>query len=214
MKLIILSLISIFSLYSFSSELPKFKDLSKTIQEDLLNELRAEPIFIKNTSAETGVDGTYLGLIKKNDETYIFDAFIWYGTQGADGVAIKNLEPIEDRYDSKQMKPETIKIEGRSRSGDCSVKIQIGRYGLDQVSFSVKIGGSIEGRVSTETIADFYKKLQEKRAPLFDFPVYEYTHTKYIRLFFKQKTNPLDLDLEKFQWGMYGSRYTPIECRF
>lgn len=96
MKKLILTLsFLLVSLSSFSSELPQFNELSITLQNDIINELGAEPVFIKDLSNYTGVEGSYIGLVKRNGELYSFDAFIWYGTQGSDGIEISNISAIQ-----------------------------------------------------------------------------------------------------------------------
>ncbi|MBC96567.1 MAG: hypothetical protein CME63_02385 [Halobacteriovoraceae bacterium] len=96
MKKIILTLsFLLLSVNSFASELPEFSELSITLQNDIIRELGAEPVFIKDLSAYTGVEGSYIGLVKKDNEVFSFDAFIWYGTQGTDGIAISNITQVD-----------------------------------------------------------------------------------------------------------------------
>jgi hypothetical protein len=79
---------------TFGSHLPEFKDFNQSLREDIVDILEVEPVIVSNISASTGLTNTYVGLFKKNGETFSFELYVWYGSQGASGAAIKNITKV------------------------------------------------------------------------------------------------------------------------
>jgi len=102
-SLVILLMFGSLSLNAFSNELTTQKiikdELSKDLSSDFAQEVRKEialelgatPVLINNISNHSGMDGNYVGLFKKNGQTFSFQVFISYGTQGAFSTSIRHI---------------------------------------------------------------------------------------------------------------------------
>lgn len=77
-----------------AAPLMRFNDLSQDLQHSMIKELGARPVIVSDISKTTQIDDTYVGIFTKNGQTYSFEVFIWYGTQGADAATIYNITHV------------------------------------------------------------------------------------------------------------------------